>query len=64
MIDGKSISSFIQPARTESDTPTKYRFIKRLDGTLVLQGAYFWQTGFNTHGYEWRDIPTVLEEEV
>ena len=47
------------PTRTEKIAPDAYRLAKHPDGTLVLQGAYFWQEGWNTYGHEWRDIPTV-----
>jgi len=47
------------PTRTEKTSPDGYRLAKKPDGTLVLQGAYFWQEGWNTYGHEWRDIPTV-----
>lgn len=49
----------IAPARTEKPVPDAYRLARKPDGTLVLQGAYMWQEGWNTYGHEWRDIPTV-----
>ena len=49
----------IGPMRSENTDPSGYRLAKKPDGTLVLQGAYFWQEGWNTYGHEWRDIPTV-----
>lgn len=51
--------SITEPPRTENLTPTAYRLAKKSDGTLVLQGAYMWREGWSSHGYEWRDIPTV-----
>ena len=51
--------AFIAPVRTESLTPSTYRLAKKPDGVIVLQGAVIWQEGFNRHGHEWRDIPTV-----
>lgn len=47
------------PRRIENTTPSEYRLARKRDGTLVLQGAYMWQEGFNKYGHEWRDIPTV-----
>ena len=51
-------STIIGPGRVENPTPSDYRLAKKPDGTLVLQGAHFWQQG-QYSGYEWRDIPTV-----
>jgi len=47
------------PTRTEKTTPCAYRLAKKADGSLVLQGAYMWQEGWDNCGHEWRDIPTV-----
>lgn len=44
--------------RTEKTSPEEYRLARKVDGTLVLQGAFFWQE-HDRCGYEWRDIPTV-----
>lgn len=49
----------ISQTRTESTAPVAYRLAKKPDGTLVLQGAYFWMENFNDCGHEWRDIPTI-----
>ncbi len=51
--------STIAAARTESTAPMGYRLAKKPDGTLILQGAYLWQEGWNNYGHEWRDIETV-----
>lgn len=48
----------ITAARVEHNTPSEYRLATKTDGTLVLQGAYMWQQGFE-YGHKWRDIPTV-----
>lgn len=47
------------PFTMEKQTPDAYRLAKKVDGTLVLQGAYMWQEGCNNYGHDWRDIPTV-----
>jgi hypothetical protein len=58
--DGLLVTGAITgPSRTEKTTPDAYRLAKRPDGTLVLQGAYMWQKGWNNYGHDWRDIPTV-----
>jgi len=44
--------------RVESTTPSCYRLGRKPDGTLVLQGLYFWHQG-RTTGYVWSDIETV-----
>lgn len=58
-LTGDFTIAYTAPTRTESLTPSAYRLAKKPDGVIVLQGAYMWQEGFNRHGYEWRDIPTV-----
>ena len=47
--------------RIENITPVAYRLRKK-NGELVLQGAYFWQQGKDC-GHDWRDIPTVIYSE-
>jgi hypothetical protein len=49
----------LTPTRMEQKTPSEYRLARKPDGTLVLQGAYHWTQGWDGHGFEWRDIPTV-----
>ena len=46
-------------ARFESINPSGYRLVRKRNGEMVLQGAFHWQQGFSTSGFEWRDIPTV-----
>jgi hypothetical protein len=58
-LTGPFTTAITAPTRTEKTTPDAYRLAKKHDGTLVLQGAYMWQEGWNTYGHEWRDIPTV-----
>lgn len=48
-------------ARVGSYTPAAYRLIQRA-GELTLQGCYIWQQG-EMGGKDWRDIPTVNEQE-
>lgn len=50
----------VTAARTEHHAPAAYRLLQKKDGTLVLQGAYYWNQGAR-YGHEWRDIPTVVE---
>ena len=50
------------PIRIERKIPEHYRLAKRLNGEIILQGAYFWQEG-NNYGHTWRDIETVNLEE-
>jgi hypothetical protein len=47
-------------ARVESSVPQAYRLRLAPDGTLTLQGCFWWNEGFK-FGHEWRDIPTVTE---
>lgn len=58
-VTGPFTMANIAAARTEKTSPDGYRLAKKPDGTLVLQGAYFWQEGWSAHGYVWRDITTV-----
>ena len=48
----------VGPARIEHGSPAEYRLAKKPDGTLTLQGAYYWEQG-DDYGHEWRDIETV-----
>lgn len=50
--------STITAARVESSVPVQYRLARR-NGNLILQGCYQWQQGFDSSGFEWRDIPTL-----
>lgn len=47
-------------ARIESSTPYAYRLKRAVNGELVLQGCFEWWQA-HTHGFEWRDIPTIEE---
>lgn len=49
-------------ARLQSTQATAYRLMQKLDGTLILQGAFGWTEGLNG-GHEWIDIPTIIEKE-
>lgn len=51
----------ITAARITNSTPSAYRLMQKLDGSLVLQGAYVWEQG-SEGGYEWRDVPTEMEQ--
>jgi hypothetical protein len=53
----------IVPYKIVDTIPSAYRLMKKASGELVLQGAYEWQEG-QKHGYEWQDIPTVMEADV
>jgi hypothetical protein len=56
IITGGSASGF----RTGSTTPAAYRLVRR-GGELLLQGRFDWIDGKQA-GFDWRDIPTVVEE--
>jgi hypothetical protein len=51
-----------QPLTMQSTRPWGYRLKRMESGEMVLQGAYSWTCGA-AGGVEWRDIPTVSEEE-
>jgi hypothetical protein len=51
---------FIAAARVRSIQPVAYRLVQKVDGTLVLQGAFYWTEGSNG-GHDWEDIPTIIE---
>lgn len=53
----------IVPARIESLVPESFRLARKPDGELVLQGCFVWREGFERHGHEWRDLPTVILSE-
>ena len=42
--------------------PCNFRFAKKPDGKLILQGAYFWRSE-DACGHEWRDLPVVAIDE-
>jgi len=52
-------ASSVAPVRYERNAPDFYRLARMKDGTLVLQGAFYWQQGWTSTGHEWRDVPTV-----
>jgi hypothetical protein len=64
LLEGKltSDSIFLSTinARTEDTLPRQYRLLQKLNGTIVLQGAYYWFESSKS-GSEWRDIPTEQE---
>ena len=50
----------VTAARTEHHAPAASCLLQKKDGTLVLQGAYYWTQGVR-YNHEWKDIPTVVE---
>lgn len=52
--------SNIAAAKVRSNQPVAYRLVQKVDGTLVLQGAFYWTEGSNG-GHDWEDIPTIIE---
>ncbi|MGH1461238.1 MAG: hypothetical protein ACRBB6_04300 [Neptuniibacter sp.] len=52
----------VQPIRTQELIPRNIRFGNYPDGSLRLQGAYFWTEGFKS-GVTWEDIPVVQVDE-
>jgi hypothetical protein len=46
--------------KVRSNQPVAYRLMQKEDGTLVLQGAFYWIEGSNG-GHDWEDIPTIIE---
>lgn len=41
-------------------SPSEFRYLQNVDGSLKLQGGYRYTTMHET-GIEWRDIPVVTE---
>jgi hypothetical protein len=56
IITGGSTAGF----RTSSNTPAAYRLVRR-GGELLLQGRFDWTDGKQA-GFDWKDIPTELED--
>jgi hypothetical protein len=54
-------TSRIAAPRIQSNKPMDFRYMKKDDGRLILQGAYAWSQGFTDGGVEWKDIPVVDE---
>lgn len=52
--------AFIVADRVRSNQPVAYRLMQKADGTMVLQGAFYWTEGSNG-GHDWEDIPTIIE---
>jgi hypothetical protein len=50
----------IAAAKVRSNQPVAYRLMQKEDGTLVLQGAFYWTQGMSG-GHDWEDIPTIIE---
>lgn len=51
----------IGASKVKSLQASSYRLLQKADGTIVLQGAFGWTEGVNG-GYDWEDIPTIIEE--
>lgn len=51
----------ISAARMQNTKPSDYRLVKR-GSDYVLQGCFTWTEG-SKFGAEWRDLPTVTEEQ-
>ena len=51
----------VTDAKSVSTRPVEYQLVKR-GVEYVLQGKYAWVQG-SCGGFEWRDMPTVVEEE-
>lgn len=51
----------IEPATIKDQFPRMYRLCKKKDGDLVLQGAFYWQKGWELSGYEWEELETINE---
>jgi hypothetical protein len=47
-------------SKVRSSQPVAYRLVQKINGTLVLQGAFYWTEGSNG-GHDWEDIPTIIE---
>ena len=58
--NGTFYISNIVAARVRSNQPVAYRLMQKIDGTMVLQGAFYWTEGSNG-GHDWEDIPTIIE---
>jgi len=52
----------IAAAKVRSNQPVAYRLVQKVDGTLVLQGAFYWTEG-SSGGHGWEHIPTIKESE-
>jgi hypothetical protein len=50
----------IAAAKVRSNQPVAYRLMQKADGTMILQGAFYWTEGSNG-GHDWEDIPTIIE---
>lgn len=61
-VQASSLEYTFRPSMVEEQFPRDFRYLRKRDGTVVLQGAYHWMRGWNEHGYSWRDIPIVDEE--
>lgn len=48
----------ISAARVQEGKPSQYRLARKKDGSLILQGGYFWYEGTET-GISWEEIPIV-----
>jgi hypothetical protein len=63
-VDAGTYAGKIAASRIESDVPGNFRYMKKKDGRLILQGAYAWSQGFSAGGFVWKDIPVVDENGV
>lgn len=54
------IKTNVIASKVRSNQPVAYRLVQKTDGTMVLQGAFYWTEGSNG-GHDWEDIPTIIE---
>jgi hypothetical protein len=53
----------ITASRLTSNQPIGFRWLVKLSGDKVFQGAYPWTQG-SMGGFEWRELDTVYESEI
>ena len=55
----KILHAEIGPLKVMNMTPVMYRPARKKDGTIILQGAFQCQEGWNQPTIEWQEIPIV-----
>lgn len=60
-IENIAASTIYTASRIDDPIPCNFRLVRR-GNELILQGWFRWCQG-SDGGFEWRDIPTIIEEQ-
>ena len=59
VVSGDVKNLTIGAARVKNQTAVAYRLARKKDGSIILQGCFQWQEGWDKSGHDWEEIPIV-----